>query len=454
MPNRGAASLRGRVLRAGLWLLSGHAMTQVIRLASNLIMTRLLAPEMFGLMSIAVLIIYGVHMVSDLGLRQGIVRHQRGYEPRFLGTTWAVQIIRGCLLWSVGLAFAATLYLSQQAHLLDPGKVYADPLLPWVIAFISAMSFISGFESTKIAMSNRGLAQGRIAQIEVLCQAIGAACMIAWAWVDRSIWALVAGSIVSNLVRTMASHFLIPGQPDRLAWDRESLREIRHFGKWVFGASMLLFAANSGDRLLLGGLVSPELLGLYAIGYLIVDAVNQVFVRLFAAVSFPALSEMARERPEALKKAYYRLRLPIDVFALFVAGMLFTAGDALVALLYDDRYMVAGHVIQILSISFIFSRYGATEACCLAFGEPRILFAQNAVHGFVLYAGLPVAFHFFGFDGALWTIGIYKAFGLLPLIRFQRRHGLLDVRKELIVLPSLLVGIASGAIFSFLVAAF
>lgn len=59
----------------------GHAASQVIRLASNLLMTRLLYPEMFGLMAIAIVLIIGINMLSDLGLRQNIVQSPCSHIP-------------------------------------------------------------------------------------------------------------------------------------------------------------------------------------------------------------------------------------------------------------------------------------------------------------------------------------------------------------------------------------
>lgn len=415
-------------------------------------MTRLLVPDMYGVMSVAWVIMYGLQMFSDLGLRQSIVQNARGHEPRFRGAAWAIQIIRGCLLWVIGLVGAAALHFGQSLQLMTPGTVYSNPLLPLVIAILAGTAFISGFESTKIAMADRDLILRRISLLEILSQVISVVFMIVWAWVDRSIWALVAGNVVYALVRTGFSHRWLPGLPDKWVWDRTVFQEILHFGKWIFFSSILGFAVSSGDRLLLGGLVSAMTLGYYSIGFLIVDSVSQVVNKLINSVSFPALSEIARRKSGDFKQAYYRFRMPVDLFTLFAAGMMFTAGQALIDLLYDHRYSAAGHIIQILSVSLIFSRYGVAEICCLALGKPRILTEQIAIRGIALYALVPPAFHYFGFDGALWIIALNRAFSIVPLFYFKFRHDLIDLKKELIVLPLLLIGGVAGEVFSRLVA--
>jgi O-antigen/teichoic acid export membrane protein len=442
------ASLKSRVLRAGLWLLAGHGLAQLIRLMSNLIMTRLLVPQMFGMIAVAWIIMTGLQMLSDFGLRQSIVQSSRGEDAQFLGTAWVAQIFRGGILCLLGIGLATGLHFAQALNFMAVGTVYADPQLPLVVAVLAASALISGFESMRIALADRNLALGSVTRMDILSQLAGILCMLVWAMIDRSIWALVVSGLVSSLTRTVLSHVLLPGNRDRWIWSKQALQEIIKFGKWIFLTSILGFAVNSGDRLLLGGLVSSELLGLYSIAFLIVDAVAQIISKLLGTVSFPAFSEVARDRPEALRATYYRFRIPVDLLALFSAGALFSSGTAVIDLLFDDRYRSAGHIVEILSLSLIFIRYGVTEMCCLALGKPRILTELIAIRGAALFVLVPLCFHLFGFDGALWVIALHRAFSLLPIIHFKIKHHLLDLRKELIVLPIFLVGIASGKAFS------
>ena len=77
-------SLKRRVINAGVWSIGGYGLSQAIRFGSNLLLTRLLAPELFGVMSIATVIMGGLSMLSDVGLRQNIIQSRRGHETLFL----------------------------------------------------------------------------------------------------------------------------------------------------------------------------------------------------------------------------------------------------------------------------------------------------------------------------------------------------------------------------------
>lgn len=136
--------------------------SQCIRLGSNLIMTRFLMPEMFGIIALAYVIIVGLNMFSDLGLKQNIIQSNRGDEPLFLNTVWSVQIIRGVILALVCLLAAYTLIIVNKLSLLSTDTVYSSSLLPQVLFFLALTPIIQGFESTKLACANWSLLLKRI----------------------------------------------------------------------------------------------------------------------------------------------------------------------------------------------------------------------------------------------------------------------------------------------------
>jgi O-antigen/teichoic acid export membrane protein len=91
---------------------------------------------------------------------------------------------------------------------------------------------------------------------------------------------------------------------------------LTEFGKWVFVSSAIGVFALNGDRLLLGGFLDAHIMGLYAIAVFIVGAIEYAPYRLFATVSLPAFSEIARDNPSRLREVYYKLRLPVDLLLL------------------------------------------------------------------------------------------------------------------------------------------
>src|SRR5262245_33278067 len=122
--------LRSRVLRAGGWTTLGLGIGHAIRFGGNLVMTRLLVPDAFGIMAVAWTVIIGLWMVSDAGIRQCIVQSRNGDAPAFLDTAWSVQILRGAILTVAALAVAGALAMAQRLGLAAGDSTYSHPLLP------------------------------------------------------------------------------------------------------------------------------------------------------------------------------------------------------------------------------------------------------------------------------------------------------------------------------------
>jgi O-antigen/teichoic acid export membrane protein len=442
-------TLKQRVFTAGLWSLGSFVFSMILRFGSSMLMTRLLKPEMFGVMSIATTVMVGLAMFSDVGLRQNVVQSLRGNEPLYLNTAWTVQIIRGLLLLSIGICVSCGIYWANRWGYIPADSVYASPVLPAVIAVLSMSAVIAGFESTKFFQASRGLSLGSISRIEIIAQVSGLICMISWTFYDRSIWALVAGSLCGSSVRAILSHLLLTGVRNRWAWERDAVHEFIHFGKWIFMASIFGFLVNSGDRLLLGGLVNSTTLGVYTIASLIATSVEGILSRIMSDVSFPAFSEVVRERRTELKQVYYRFLVVIAGVAYFTSGALMTFGQSLIDLLYDARYQQAGWMLEILSAVLLTIPFRLATQSFLALGRPGLQTNIVLARLVVLFAGTPIVSHYFGLPGAVLTI-VLSHFVSLPIIIFYNlRHELFDLRKELYMVGFLVAGLVCGKVASF-----
>jgi O-antigen/teichoic acid export membrane protein len=441
-PNRG--TMKKRALRAGGWVAAGFGFGQGLRVISTLIMTRLLAPEMFGVMAVASMINAIITLLSDVGIRQNIVQSRRGENPVFLNTAWTVQILRGVLLWLVVVSLAAGLYAAGRGGLLPIGTVYGQPILPWVMVATAFSSVISGFNTTKGAVAQRNFDQRRIVTIEVTAQVSSLLVMLTIGTLTRSIWALVAGQWTGALITLVMGHVTLPGHRNRLAWDPVALREIIAFGKWIFVSSFIGVFALQADRLVLGVLISASLLGQYAIAHTLIATLQHIFRRFYVSVAMPALSETVRNSPERLKSVFYRVRIPTDVPLLLAAGVLAATGDLIIDILYDDRYADAGWMLQILAVSLVWTRYGVDQQLYVALGKPKYIAILNMVRFATSFSGIWIGYSLNGLVGALWGVALYPAVSAAMTYRFNAKLGMNDWGRDLPVLLILPLGYALG----------
>ena len=94
-----STSLTRRVFSASAWSMTAYATTLVIRFGSNLVLTRFLMPDAYGLMAVAMVVLSALAMFSDIGLKPNVIQNKNGHDPEFLNTVWVTQIVRNFCLW-------------------------------------------------------------------------------------------------------------------------------------------------------------------------------------------------------------------------------------------------------------------------------------------------------------------------------------------------------------------
>jgi O-antigen/teichoic acid export membrane protein len=442
------ASLKSRVMKAGVWSLGGFAFGTLLRFGSNLLMTRLLTPDMFGVMAIAWTIMAGLAMFSDLGLKPSIVQSRRGNEPIFLNTAWSIQILRGFLLWVLALCISVAIFLAGKNGMLPAASVYAVPSVPYVIAIVSFTAAIGGFDTTKSFEASRTLSLDRIVKIDIFSQIAGLVAMICWVSVDRSIWALAAGGISSTLAKVILGHATLPGVRNRWEWDKTASAEVIHFGKWILLASILGFLVNSGDRLLLGGMLDAKELGLYSIALLLVGAIDGILSRMIGDISFPVFSEVVRDRRADLQRNYYHFHGVIAAAAYGCSGLLIMSGHSIIDLLYDQRYEQAGWMLELMSAILVTIPFRLATQTFLALGFPKLQTIIVLARLILLFTLTPLCFHFYGIVGALAAI-VLSHFSSIPTIIFYNiRHNIFDLRRELFSFSWVLAGLCIGKLLA------
>jgi len=215
--------LMARVMRSTSWILLGYGGSQALRLGSNLILTRLLFPEAFGLMALVGLVTMGLMLFSDVGIAPSIAQSKRGDDPDFLNTAWSIQVMRGVILFTVACALALPL-----------AAFYGAPELATYLPIAAVALLITGFNPTRIETAHRHLLMGRLTLLDLTAQVIGIAVMIVLAWWTQSVIALVIGGVVTPLAKLVLTWTFLPGAANRFRWEGAAVRELVTFGKWIF----------------------------------------------------------------------------------------------------------------------------------------------------------------------------------------------------------------------------
>lgn len=416
-------SLSARTLRGSALTVLGFGGQQALRLAGNLMLTRLLFPEAFGLMALVTVFLIGLAMFSDVGLGPSVMQSPRGDDPEFLDTAWTIQVIRGVLLWLVACA------LAWPAALL-----YNEPLLAQMLPVGALTLVLTGFMPTRVLTANRHLLLGRVTAVELTTQVLGMLASIWMAWHMRSVWALILGGVLGAALHLVLMHLLLGGHRNRFRWDSAAGSELIRFGKWIFLSTLCGFVQSQGDRAILGKYLTLDQLGIYNIGYVLASFPMALGLALVARMLIP----IYRESPPAASAENFarlrRMRFLLSTVMLVLVLVLAFFGVPLVGLMYSPLYALAGPIVVMLACANVLQVVGMSyDQSALAAGNSRGFFMLTLLRAAAFLVCFLIGLQLAGLPGAI--LGQAAAWALVhPFTALlARRHGAWDPLHDVLI---------------------
>ena len=419
------------VLKRGLKFTAvGQFASYGIRFCSNLILTRLLAPDYFGVMAIAMLFVYAAAMLCDVGLRSAIITEKRADERRFRDIVWSIMIFRIVTLISLVTLFSFGIRYAIRFGWVGAESAYADPRLDTALLFMVLAACVAYLESVEILYRERIMAFETVLKIDLVRQVINTSVTLTWAWISPSIIALTAGSLVANACITLGSYIWIAKGWPRFIWSTEDFKFLWSRGKWLWVSAILTFSMNVLDRLALARHFDSTQIGLHSIAVLYSTIAIDLVNKFVYSVAFPLLSQSFRDGEKELWRTYYK-SLAIVVKVALPSGFFFiTFGDKLIELLYDTRYHSAGPLLRAFGIVVFLSIYLGASEIYVALGQAKAKSIIYFLRLSALLAGLYLLVPGKGLMGGVWALAGSHAAGAAASLYFNRRLGLFKFRRE------------------------
>ncbi len=389
-------SLRDRTLTGGAILIVGEAYSNGLRLLSNLIMTRLLYPEAFGIMLVVNLVFAALQMLSDVGIRSAIISREGELDRRFVNVAWTIMIIRGVVLGAIAAALAHPIAVW-----------YGQEQLFGLILLASLAPVISGFASPYPRVAERNVKLVRVTVWEGVSQTAALCITLAWLAIYPTIWALAAHGVLAALIMVVSSFLMFPSRGLRLEWDSPTVSELFHFGKWVVLGTALTFLGRQGDSLIVSRFLDFEMLGVFSIAISFAKLVEMLAERFSWSLLFPVYSEMKSNVADAFTRNTIKLRLAIYAICFPIVLFLSLGGRIFIDVLYDDRYDEAGWMLEVLALGMGWYVIAATvNSLPLAYGDSRRHMWLQFYRVASVLVSMVVGGWLFGTVGLIWGIAV------------------------------------------------
>ena len=401
-------SVKTRVLRSGIWVGASEMTLAVLNIVRSVLLARLLSPQIFGLMGIALIALRTFETFTRPGIAQALIARQKNFDEA-APTAFTMLVARGVVL--AALLAAAAPWV---------GRFYEEAELTPMLVAMSSIFVIGSLANINTVAHQRNLDFRRLAYMNQVAALCGIAVTVVLAWRLRSVWALVLGQIVQTLLGALLSYVFIPGRM-RFAFDAGVARDLFHYGKFVTGSSIVLYVATEVDSAVVGKLLGTEQLGFYALALTIANLVTTNLSKIASGIMMPAYSRLQSDVP-ALRRAFLRtFGLLLLVVVPATAGLLMLA-EPFIRVVYGEKWAAAAVPLQILAIFGLVRALAAFSGYLFeGMGVPKVAFQLGILRLLVILPLIIPMIDRFGLAGAAVTVTAGIAVQWLAGLVYLRR---------------------------------
>lgn len=405
----GGTGLKGHAFRGGTWLGIGSVFEQVFRMGRNMLLTRMLAPEAFGVMAIVYSASSMVDMLAEIGVKEAIIQNPRGNDPRFVNSAWWLAFGRGVGIYALLFAVAPLV-----------ARFYGNPaLVPLMRVALLSVVFM-GAQSSKAFVALKEMKFKQWTIIQSGGGVLGSLIVVGLAFFMKSVWALAIGYAAENFLRCLASHVICPFRP-RFEVDRESLKDLLHFSKGVFGLSFLNLIFSRTDIFVLGKLYPAAELGIYTMAVYLVQVPTSFLMGVLSQTLIPSFARIQEDHTRINR---ILVRATSVVFILAMPALIFVilSSKSLLALLYGARYAGAFPALTIAALVAIVNLINSLITMVFyATGRPQLHRRCVLIMALFMIAAIYPAAHYFGTAGAQFAALGAVVIGYLSQLADMRR---------------------------------
>lgn len=339
-------STEEQAVQSGIWVAGINVGDRILQLLKVVILARLLSPEAFGLLGIALLVIAGLRQFSNLGFDEALIQHKNDNIDEYLNTAWILKIARGSIIAIV--AFLTAPYLA-----VFFGEPSAGPL----IKIIGLSPLILGLQNPAVVYFQKNLNFHKEFIYQVGGRIVDLTVAVIIALIFNSVWALAAGIVSMNIVKLFLSYVIHRFRP-KIQFNLGYGQEMFEFGKWMFASSILIFLYTNGDDLFVGWFFTATSLGFYQLAYRFSNAPASEITHTISRVSFPTLSKV-KDDTRRLRNGYLQVVKTSTLIAFPMAAGIAAIAPQFVNAILGNQW---GPMVPLLQLLAVYGGIRALEA--------------------------------------------------------------------------------------------
>lgn len=366
-------SLKQKVFSGVFWKFLERSSVQLMQIAVQIILARLLLPTDFGMVAIVMVFIYIADIIVQSGFSTALI--QKKYPDNLDYSS--------VFFFSIGLSilFYTIIYLITPVI----SAFYKMPLLKVLLPVLAITLIPGSLNSVQIAYAEKQMNFKILFKCNLFSIIISSTASIIMAFMDFGVWALVVQKLGYQFLFSFFLFFSIEWKPSFII-SLTRLKEIYNYGIFILGVSLIERIYNESLNLIIGKIYGPSQLAYYNRG--------QSFPVMFLgnindgtqAVMFSALSSK-QENKEILKTMTARNLKSISLIVVPVLIGLFVTSKSLILLLLTEKWLSCQFFLQVSCVKYLFyPLYSSNIQVLKVLGKSKVYFNYVIFHKIILFA--------------------------------------------------------------------
>lgn len=433
-------SLKARCARSGVVLGIGAFIAKFLGFASKVILTRLLAPEAMGLMVLIISLTGLFEVFAEVGIKLSVIQNKKGAEREYLNMAWWFQSLRGVGL--CGIAFLLAPWICE-FYLYKPELLALHPNTEIVmmvrVAFFALLFY--GLASPQVHVLEKEFQFGKSVLLKQGSGILGTIITIILVFFMHNVWAMIIGFVSSSLLFCLFSYIFCSFRPG-FYFDRDSFVEIYRYARGMLGLPILVYIVFNLDVLVVGKLISADLLGMYGMALVLARAPQDLFYRIVSPVLLPAFAEKQNDY-QALNKAIQKLTKVTTLIAIPAVVLTIIFSKGILSVVFGREYSVVAVPFCLMCISVLLIIQGAIlGSIFFSLGKPEKQRSYNITCAVILAAVIYPAVKIIGLNGAALSVLAANFLALCVQVFILHRFIGIRIRNYLLSwLPGICLGL-------------
>tara|TARA_R110001592_G_scaffold96331_1_gene276616 strand:- start:115 stop:1554 length:1440 start_codon:yes stop_codon:yes gene_type:complete len=369
----------------------------------KLVLARVLFPDQFGLVGMAVVFIGFVQVFNDLGIGSALIQRKEAdlkeahfHTAFWTGVTWS--ILMYLFICFVVAPFAA--------------NFYGEPLLKDLVPVLGLGILVNPFNMVHKAQLTKKMNFKRMALINNTANISAGILSVILAFSGAGVWSLAFNS-VATFVITVPLYFNATKWVPKFIFEAQAFKDIFGFGIYTTGTNITNYLISNVDYLLIGKLATAQALGIYTFAFILTDIFRGRLMSVMNTVFYPLYSRM-QDNPASLKKYYLKV-VEYNSIAIFpIMTFFILMGDPVILIVFGDKWQDSLDPLKILALAvMVHMVVNSNTALIRGLGKPD-LEMKLQIFKAILY--LPIVYYAilnYGIIGAATAVLINKVIAVI-----------------------------------------